>query len=125
MKSTSRCACTGCFAPRSTPTNSTCRKHDDSTAAMPGAVFGGSAYTTSAGGLDAYDTTIGRLPPPPPAVKSPLYACSHPSSTSTSLARNRSQYWCQPVVPYFSIVARRKPSPGDDCAGSSTTVSPL
>ncbi len=54
---------------------------------------GSSAKTTSATGLVAYDTTIGRSPSPPPAPEnSPKYACSHPSTTRTSFARSRRQY---------------------------------
>ena len=55
------------FAPRRTPANSICRKHVEATAAV-GAVFGGVvANMTSAGGLVAYETTIGLLPLLPPA----------------------------------------------------------
>ncbi len=71
MKSTNRSAAARCFAPRSTPTNSTCRKQVDKITPTRGTDRCGWLYTTSAGGLDAYDTTIGRFPFPPPALKSP------------------------------------------------------
>ena len=45
-------------------------KHPRVTAPIVGTLFFPFEYATSAGGLDAYDTTIGRVPDPPPAVKS-------------------------------------------------------
>ena len=50
------------------------------------------AKITSAGGLVAYETTIGRLPLLPPAPENgAVYASSQPSTTSTPFARSRRQ----------------------------------
>ncbi len=62
MKSTSFRAPSSFRAPRSTPASSTCRKHDRSTTPVGASVGRGSRKITSAGGLDAYETTIGRVP---------------------------------------------------------------
>src|SRR5581483_7825930 len=87
MKSTNCCASCVCAAPCSTPTNSTWRKHVSVTTPTSVVCFGGLANTTSAGGLVAYDTTIGRVPVPPlPTLNSLLYAWSHPSTTLTPLS---------------------------------------
>ena len=114
----------GCFAPFSTPTNSTCRKqpsrHDADRRDLLAAWL---AYTTSAGGLDAYDTTIGRSPLPPPAVKSPSYAWSQPSSTTHAVrAQLASSSPATRSSPYAAIVASRKRARATTCAAFSTTV---
>ena len=92
MKSINARAPFSFFAPARTPANSICRKHVDATAAV-GAVFGGVvANMTSAGGLVAYETTIGRLPLLPPAPENcAVYASSQPSTTRTPFARSRRQ----------------------------------
>ena len=61
--------------------------------AAVGAVFVGFvAKITSAGGLVAYETTIGRLPLLPPAPENcAVYASSQPSTTRTPFARSRRQ----------------------------------
>ena len=88
MKSMNACAPGSLSAFFNTPANSICSKHDDSTTATRGSSRGGSEYTTSAGGLEAYDTTIGRSPGPPPAVKSVWYASVQSFTTRTSFSRS-------------------------------------
>ena len=92
MKSISARAPFSFFAPSRTPASSTCRKQVAVTAAV-GAVFVGFvANITSAGGLVAYETTIGRLPLLPPAPENcAVYASSQPSTTRTPFARSRRQ----------------------------------
>ena len=62
MKSTSSRAPSSFRAPRRTPANSTWRKQTASTTPVGASLGGGSPKITSAGGLDAYETTIGRFP---------------------------------------------------------------
>jgi hypothetical protein len=58
------------------------------------------AKITSAAGLDAYETTIGRLPGLPEAPENCcVYASSQPSTTRTPFARSPHQYVCQPGSP--------------------------
>ena len=59
MKSTSCFAAFSCAVPFMMPTNSICRKHVSSSAPVGGWLGSGWAFTTSAGGLLAYDTTSG------------------------------------------------------------------
>ena len=59
MKSTSCFAAFSCAVPFRMPTNSICRKHVSSNAPVGGFSGWESAFTTSAGGLVAYDTTSG------------------------------------------------------------------
>ena len=78
---------------------------------------------TSAGGLEAYETTIGRVPWLPAAPeKRAVYASSHPSTTSTPFARSLRQKSCQPS-PNRAMVASMNARPGVDVAGFSTTSS--
>src|SRR4030042_3472119 len=53
------------FVPRNIPTNSICLKHDPSLVITPvlGIVSGDFDSMTSNGGLEPYETTIGRSPP--------------------------------------------------------------
>src|SRR5438874_2250821 len=107
-----------------TPTaTSTWLKPDDETTPIDGTVFLPFENTTSAAGSVAYDTTIGRSPLPPPAVKSVSYACVQSSSTRTPLVRRARQYDFQPELPCCLIVASRNARPGEDVAGFSTMVS--
>ena len=66
-KSINRPASAGWSVPARTPANSIWRKQLEATTAVGAASTGGSANTTSATGLEAYDTTIGWVPSPPPA----------------------------------------------------------
>ena len=65
MKSTNFSAKARCLVPFRMPTNSICRKQAPSAtiAAVGGSLTGLVASITSKGGLDEYDTTIGRVPP--------------------------------------------------------------
>jgi len=69
-KSTRRRASARCFVPARIPANSTWRKHDPVMVPIGDRVIGGSAYTTAAAGLVAYDTTSGLSPPAPPPLNS-------------------------------------------------------
>src|SRR5262249_24489353 len=70
MKPLNARAPSGFLACASTHANSYCKKHVDVTTPTRGVSCCGLENTTLAGGLDAYETTIGRSPLPPPAVKS-------------------------------------------------------
>ena len=129
MKSMNARAPCGLSAFFNTPANSYCRKQESSTTATRGSSRFGSEYTTSAGGLDAYETTMGRSPGPPPAVKSVWYASVQSFTTRTPLIRSLRQYSCHDMSPVSSgkaaIVASRNRRPGDDVDAFSTTVRSL
>src|SRR5579859_7324777 len=74
IKSTHFCARPRLGVPLRMPTNSICRKHDPSEtiAAVGASVRGWVAPITSNGGLEPYETTIGRGPWPADPLKSVL-----------------------------------------------------
>src|ERR1700745_1260531 len=102
-KSISSPASFGGFVPPRMPTNSSWRKHESVSTPVGASVGGGSAPTTSAGGLEPYDTTSGDAPLPDDPEKSCVYAVVQSSTTLTPFDRRSFQYACHPSVPYFAM----------------------
>ena len=80
------------------------------------------AKITSAAGLVAYETTIGRLPGLPGGARELLRVRLLPAVDDEHAVRaERRQYPSQPSSPKRPTVASRKASPGVEVAGFSTT----
>ena len=89
MKSSSARAPAPLRAPARIPASSICLKQLSATTAVGACASGLPAKITSAAGLVAYETTIGRFPLLPAAPENcTVYASSQPSTTSTRFARS-------------------------------------